>query len=149
MRSPYSSTPFDGEGSRLFGGRWSKPGTRIVYTAEHLSLAILEYTVHFSPRTQPPDIRLAIAEIPDDVSRLQFAVKDLPKNWFVDPAPESLGSIGTEFVQEAKAAILIVPSALSPVEHNWLLNPVHPDFARIRLGKAEPFRFDRRLLAKR
>jgi RES domain-containing protein len=125
------------------------PGTRVVYTAEHLSLAILEYTVHFSPRTQPTDIMLAVAEIPEDVSRIKLATSELPKDWFVDPAPESLGEFGTKFVLEAKAAVLIVPSAIAPVEHNWLLNPAHPDFHRIKLGRAEPFRFDPRLLPAR
>jgi len=92
---------------------------------------------------------LAVAEIPDNVSHIELAPRGLPKDWFVDPAPELLGDIGTQFVLEAKAAVLIVPSAIAPVEHNWLVNPAHPDFHRMKLHRAEPFRFDPRLLPVR
>jgi hypothetical protein len=36
-----------------------------------------------------------------------------------------------------------------PSEFNYVLNPVHPDFARIGVGKPLPFPFDPRLLAGR
>ena len=45
---------------------------------------------------------------------------------------------------ERKFAILIVPSALAPAESNWLINPVHPDFRRIRVNPVERFRYDQR-----
>ena len=41
--------------------------------------------------------------------------------------------------------MLVVPSAVIPAEVNYLLNPSHPDFARIRIDSPEPFVFDRRL----
>src|SRR5712692_9986014 len=37
---------FDGEGPRLYGGRWSSPGRRVVYVSESLALAVLEVLVH-------------------------------------------------------------------------------------------------------
>jgi RES domain-containing protein len=46
--------------------------------------------------------------------------------------------------QDRRSAILIVPSALTPSERNWLLNPQHPEFSKIRLGSAEPFEYDPR-----
>jgi RES domain-containing protein len=41
--------------------------------------------------------------------------------------------------------VLAVPSAVIPQELNYLLNPLHSDFKRIRVGHSEAFRFDPRL----
>src|SRR5512136_2940813 len=64
LRKPYAKKPRDGEGAYRFGGRWSSPGTRLAYTAEHLSLAMIEYSVHLDPDDAPKDLVLAIAQIP-------------------------------------------------------------------------------------
>ena len=52
---------------------------------------------------------------------------------------------GRALGQELKAPVLAVPSAVIPQELNYLLNPRHADFKRIRVGKPEAFRFDPRL----
>jgi RES domain-containing protein len=41
---------------------------------------------------------------------------------------------------------LEVPSAVVPRECNYVLNPVHPDFAALRIEPAEPYELDLRLL---
>ena len=138
--------PFDGEGSYRYGGRWSHPGTRMVYTAEHLSLAMLEYLAHLDPDRQPTDLVLAQAEVPDDISRVQFSVGDLPLDWRTYPAPTMLKDLGSEFIKESKAAVMIVPSVLATVENNWLINPTHPDFRWIKIVRTEPFQYDTRLV---
>jgi RES domain-containing protein len=51
-------------------------------------------------------------------------------------------------VSAAETAILAVPSAVIPQELNYLLNPLHPQFKQIRVGRPEPFRFDPRLLKR-
>jgi len=58
---------FDGEGAYRFGGRWSSPGVRLAYAAEHLSLAIVEYFVHLDPEDPPRDLVVATADVPDGV----------------------------------------------------------------------------------
>jgi RES domain-containing protein len=146
LRRPFAETPFDGEGSYHYGGRWSRPGTRLVYTAEHLSLAMIEYLVQIDPDRPPRDLMLAQAEIPDEVSRTQYSVEDLPQGWRTYRAPAFLANLGTNFVMEAQAAVLIVPSALAITENNCLLNPAHPDFRLIKILEAEPFQYDPRLL---
>jgi RES domain-containing protein len=144
LRKRYQTNPFDGEGSFRFGGRWSSPGQRVVYTSEHLSLAMLEYLAHLDEGEAPSDLVLASAEIPITVSRIQL--KTLPKRWREYPAPEELASIGDKFVREGKAAILQVPSAIVPTEYNWILNPAHPDFRLIALYEVRAFAFDSRIL---
>jgi len=59
---------FDGEGAYRYGGRWSSPGTRLSYTSEHQSLAMLEYFIHLDVDDPPGDLVLAVAEVPDDIA---------------------------------------------------------------------------------
>ena len=144
LRKPYSKQPLNGEGAYRFGGRWSSVGTRLAYTAEHLSLAMIEYFVHVDPNDPPKDLVAAAAEIPGGVSRSVVSLNELPSNWRQSPAPIALAAIGDRFVRECRVAVLIVPSALAPVETNWLVNPLHPEFARIRVRHPEVFRYDAR-----
>jgi RES domain-containing protein len=132
LRKPYSTKPLDGEGAYLFGGRWSSPGTRLAYTAEHLSLAMIEYFIHIDPDDPPNDLVVLTAEIPDGVSRISISQT---------PSRPVLTGIGDRFASNARAAILIVPSALAPTESNWLINPRHPEFSKIRLRSIESLRF--------
>lgn len=149
LRRLHAKTPFDGEGSYRYGGRWSSVGTRIVYTAEHLSLAMIEYFVRIESDASPGDLVLATAEIPDGVSRISIALGQLPKNWRFSPAPRELARIGDRFVDEGRAAILMVPSVLAPSESNWLINPRHAEFPRVRIRSLEPFYYDHRFFRQR
>jgi RES domain-containing protein len=149
LRKPFAAAPFDGEGSYRYGGRWSAPGTRIAYTAEHLSLAMIEYLVHLDPNHPPGDLMLARARVPEDLPKLQLREDELPRGWKHYPAPESLALIGDKFVRNGEAAVLILPSALVPTENNWLLNPHHPHFQKIELDRTEPFHYDPRLLRRK
>jgi RES domain-containing protein len=149
LREPFSATPFDGEGSFRYGGRCSRPGTRVVYTAEHLSLAIIEYLAHLDANRLPGDIVLAKADVPAGVSRIQINAKSLPAGWRSYPPPKVLATIGDAFALELRAAVLIVPSSLAITDNNWILNPAHPDFHKIRFHPAEPFDYDPRLLKAR
>jgi len=145
VRRPFSKRPLDGEGARLFGGRWSSAGTRLAYTSEHLSLAMLEYFVHLDIGDPPRDLVLVQADVPDSIPRTTVATRRLPANWRDFPAPPELARIGDDIVSAGRAALLIVPSALAPTESNWLLNPLHPAFRRVRVHPPEEFVYDPRL----
>ena len=111
----------------------------VVYTSATLSLAVLECFVHLDPADAP-------ADIPDAVARREIAADTLPATWRRYPTPEHLADLGTAWVHAGTTtAILVVPSAIVPHERNVLINPVHPDFRRIRLGTPEPFSFDSRM----
>ena len=148
LRAPYARAPFDGEGAYRYGGRWSSPGTRVAYTSEHQSLAMLEYFVHLDPDDAPTDLVLATADVHDDISREKIEVRDLPANWRESPAPPALALVGDDFVKEAKACLLQVPSALAVHENNWLINPQHSEFKQIRMNAAEPLRYDPRMFRR-
>jgi RES domain-containing protein len=55
--------------------------------------------------------------------------------------------VGDIWVRGARSAVLALPSAIIADELNYLLNPAHPDFKKISIGKRVPFAFDRRLLS--
>jgi RES domain-containing protein len=149
LRKAYARSPLDGEGAYIYGGRWSSPGTRLAYTSEHQSLAMLEYFVHLDTGDAPPDLVLVTAGLPDDLPTKRFAVNDLPSFWRRSPAPAEFARFGDEFVAEAKHCVLIVPSALAPHENNWLLNPKHHDFRRVVVERVEPLSYDPRMFAGR
>lgn len=144
LRRRYARNPFDGEGAYRYGGRWSSRGVRLAYTSAHLSLAMIEYFVHVERDDPPPDLVVAAADVPDDVSRTTITVRRLPGTWRKTPAPAALAASGDRFASRRRDAILIVPSALAPDESNWLLNPQHRDFQRIRIHRPEPFAYDSR-----
>ena len=145
LRKPYARSPLDGEGAYRYGGRWSSAGTRLAYTSEHQSLAMLEYFVHLDADDAPEDLVLVTAEIPDDVPKERVEADDLPANWRRLPAPAELARIGDEFVRKAERCVLIVPSALAPNENNWLLNPQHAAFSKVVVSRVETLIYDERM----
>ncbi len=79
LRRRYATSPFDGEGAYRYGGRWSSPGTRLCYTSEHQSLALLEYFVHLDKDDPPADLVIATAEVPDDLAEERVEADELPR----------------------------------------------------------------------
>ena len=141
--------PYDGEGARRVGGRWNSRGTRVLYMSENRSLAVLEILVHLSA-SLPDRYVLGAAEIPDDVAVEILEDSRLTANWStLDPHDqEATKRIGDDWVGQQRSVILSVPSVVIG-ERNYVLNPAHPDFRRVRFIDAIPFRFDARLLVPR
>ena len=86
---------------------------------------------------RPKDRVLPTAEVRDSVPRVRVPVRKLPSKWRSSPAPAELVVIGDGFLASGRAAILIVPSAIAPPDFNWLLNPAHAEFSKIRIGNLE------------
>ncbi len=143
---------FTGEGARKAGGRWSSKGVSAVYASSTLSLAVLEILMHledaallgsygFFPMTFP---KFLVQTIPVD---------SLPLDWAGFPAPLEAQALGDAWLRAKSSAVLRIPSAalqgipFDLVEANYLLNPDHPDFARIEVGPFQPLRLDPRLVA--
>ena len=82
----------------------------------------------------------------DDSLCKVLALDALPDNWASDPAPPNVQEMGSSWAAASESAVLVVPSAVVPQEHNFLLNPQHPDFAQIRIGRSTEFDFDQRLI---
>jgi RES domain-containing protein len=136
---------FTGEGARLAGGRWNERGTPVVYASESLSLSALETLVH----VQKAHMHIAYIsfriEVPDGVRVEEFPRTRLPANWRKEPPPKETMGIGTRWAKDRSTVVLKVPSVIIPQEHNYVLNPLHPDFRKIVKSETGPFGFDPRM----
>lgn len=148
LRKAYARAAFDGEGAYRYGGRWSSPGTRLGYASEHQSLAMLEYFVHLDRDDPPDDLVLAVAEVPDDLTRARVETERLPSNWRESAAPPELARFGDDFARRGKDCLLMVPSVLAPSEYNCLINPAHPEYKKIIVRAMEPLHYDPRMFRK-
>jgi RES domain-containing protein len=139
-----ASTAFDGEGARVYGGRWNSIGVPMVYASEHQSLAALEIRVHID-KTRMRRLYKGFAFQFDERLMEVFRVGGLPKDWMQEPPPPALQQLGDAWVKSGTSVVLAVPSVIIPNELNYLVNPRHPDFARLRIEKPTDFTFDHRL----
>lgn len=140
---------FDGEGSRLAGGRWNLRGTPVVYTSGSLALAALEYLVNVAPETAPGDLVAIAADVPDALGIREVSASELKRGWRAFPPPEELALLGSRWADALETPILRVPSVVVPLEPNFILNPRHPQFAKIAVQDPVPFSFDARVWKKR
>lgn len=144
-KSRYAQKAFDGEGAYLYGGRWNNPGSRIVYISESIALATLELLVNgISPHEAIQYVSIPV-DIPEDTVSV-LDMKDLPTNWKEDPAPASTKAIGDTWATDLASVVLQVPSAVVETERNFLINPAHPDFSKLRIGPSKQYIFDERLI---
>ena len=86
------------------------------------------------------------AQLPADLAVRHVKASALPANWRTLGSRDGLQAIGRAWLEEGRSAVLAVPSAVVPAEHNYLLNPRHPDFARIVIGEPKALDVDVRLL---
>jgi RES domain-containing protein len=145
VKTRLAGSAFDGEGARLHGGRWNSPGTRVVYTSESVSLALLEILVHLRAATALPTYSLISVRL-DDAQVTALDRGRLPAAWRAFPAPAELARLGDAWAAAGGSLALEVPSAVVPRESNYLLNPGHPDFAALAIPPSEPFTLDLRLV---
>jgi RES domain-containing protein len=143
-RRRYAAEAASGEGARRYGGRWNSRGVRVVYASTSLALAAVETFVNLEPNLRPADLVSIEGEITDDVAILTIDPKTLPERWH-ETRDESLHRLGDEWIRDGRSVALLVPSAAIRGEWNVLLNPEHPDFAKIKFSNAEPFEFDVRM----
>ncbi|MEZ0607097.1 RES family NAD+ phosphorylase [Fibrella sp. WM1] len=132
-----------GTGGLYGAGRWHRQGTRLLYTSEHASLAILE--ILGNSEILPKNYALITYDVPDQASMLTLSVNDLPANWTRSPAPTTLADLAEHWLEENRYWLMRVPSVHSPVEFNYLLNPLHPEHSNLRIVGIEPYSFDERL----
>lgn len=126
----------DTTGSLLAPGRWHSQGTRILYAAQHISLALLETLVHAGGTPMPP--RSLTRMIVPATVKIETA------KWLDRPASQAFGDA---WVRSGRTAVLRVPSiVVHQMEDNFVLNPAHPEFAKIRFEKPQSFPLDPRLV---
>lgn len=132
----------DGEGSRIYGGRWNFIGNPMVYASCQLSLALLELLVHTDIDLIPEDLVSLKIDIPEHVSQETMM---LPKNWHKHRDDNLLKHMGTQWLTQKRSAVLLVPSIIVPNEKNVLINPLHADIKHIHTIEKNKFQLDERL----
>jgi RES domain-containing protein len=143
VKEKHAATAFSGEGAARTGGRWNSRMVAVVYTSGSRSLAALETLVHLNP---PVLFRYVLFPVRFSDALIETVSQaSLPVEWNAQPPAFSSKRIGDEWVRESRSAVLQVPSVIIPGEFNYVLNPFHPDFKAIKIGRAEPFAFDHRL----
>lgn len=141
----FGGDPFDGEGARRVGGRWNSEGVSVVYCSASLALAVLEVLVNAKDNL----VLIPYQAVSVNVDETQIEALDertLPEDWQLSPPPYSIRNLGDKWVAERRSLALAVPSAVIPLERNYVLNPRHPAFDGLVKGKPIPLPVDARLL---
>ena len=144
VKKKHLESAFDGEGARLYGGRWNSPGKRVVYASEATSLSILELLVHVDGSLLANYTAIPVEF--DDSAVSVVEVDELPDNWRQHPGPSGLRRIGDDWLESGSSPALKLPRVLVPHEWNYLFSPEHPDFPSVKLGTPVTFDIDLRLL---
>jgi RES domain-containing protein len=147
-KTRHADSAFEGEGARLYGGRWNSVGVRVAYASESIALACLEVLVGLQRSGVLASYSLVSARL-DEAIVESLPAASLPDGWRNHPPSPESQAVGDRWVAERRSAVLRVPSAIIEVESNYLLNPEHPEFGRITISAPVPFAFDARLIAPR
>ncbi len=143
-KSKYAND-LSGRGAEKAGGRWNHKGTPVLYTCQSRALAAMELAVHITLSTIRNDFVMLTIEIPETPIDI-LAFKRLPEDWKQYPFPMSTQSVGTKWLTENSGLVLQVPSVVIEGDYNFLINPFHPLFIRVRIIESKAFEFDTRLL---
>ena len=131
----------DGEGARLYGGRWNPPGMAAVYLAATRSLAMVEILVH-APR-EALSVEWSVIPVGIPEAGIQTVEeKDLPAGWRDLPWSASARQFGKQWLEQGQSLALEIPSAVVPEESVVLINPRHPEFSSLEIAEPERFSFD-------
>lgn len=145
VQATWADSAMNGEGARLFGGRWNPPGIPAVYLAESRALAALEIIVNAPAEVGLLEWRVLQVEVPDDQIEAVSLAK-LPPDWQALPSSPAARRFGEHCLRSGVLGFKL-PSAVIPEECTLLLNPLHPDAAKLRVSQPKEFRFDPRVKA--
>ncbi len=137
------SDDISGTGAKLNGARWNSKGIPVLYTSQFLSLAVLEMLVNTNFKDYAIALNLMYINFPDTQSITNIDLKHLKNNWRDDF--EYTRYMGDEFFKQKETLILKVPSSVIQEEYNYLVNPLHADFKKMKLVKTKSFWPDERL----
>ena len=134
-----------GKGSSISGARWNSKGTEIIYCAQSRALAMAEVLVHLSFATLPSDFVMLTVDIPEGIFIEKLNTNKVNIDWNVFPCTFETPLLGDDFIRRNEACVLKVPSAVVKGDFNYLINPYHVDFNRIKITEQNDFPFDKRI----
>lgn len=123
-------------------GRWHQRGARVIYASEHYSTAMLEMLVRWNG-VPPAKQRFIEIVFPAGTSYEVVDVDAVP-GWHLPESP-SARRFGHDWYVQRRSAILLVPSVVTRLERNVIINADHPEFPSLQTGPEKPVRWDERL----
>ena len=135
-----------GLGGIRASGRWHSAGHPVVYAADHPAAALLEKLVHFefdSTEYLPKTYQLIEIDIPARVKATRVTPAKLGSDW--QRQEDITQAIGDRWLRSASTCVLAVPSGITPNALNYIINPRHRDFDKIKIVSAVRYPFDVRL----
>ena len=139
------SNDITGTGAKLMGGRWNSKGVPLLYVSEHISLAVLEMLVNTKFKDFIIPLDLLSIQIPEKVTQGEISLKKMKKDWITDYGYTRF--MGDEFIKNKQSLLLKIPSVVITEEFNYLVNPLHPDFKKIKIIETRSFKTDERLFS--
>lgn len=135
---------FSGVSGFSADGRWHSSGRYLDYSAESLSLAILERLIHYKRfNALEPHVLYAL-EVPDAAIA---PVVSVPPGWDSQDLLPAAQAIGNAWCDRKTSPALLVPSAVTPGEQNLMVNTHHPDWRwSWVISGPKAFAFDSRLI---
>lgn len=132
-----------------FAARWNSEGQKMIYTAGSIALACLENLAHRSGVSlNTGNFSIATIGFPNEIKIEEIGLNDLIElhtAWDKVANYNLTQQLGDQWLNNLSSAVLKVPSAIVPMEFNYLLNPYHPDFTQIKIEHISAFQFDPRL----
>ena len=144
-KAKHKNTALTGYGCQFASGRWHQLMVPMVYCSDSEALAALETFIHLQEDAKHIKFISIKIEIPPALILDVESIKVLPKQWRKQPPGEGTKKTGSDWIKSAKSAVLSVPSAIITSSRNYLLNPNHSDFKKIKVEKPQTFSFDTRL----
>ena len=135
---------WDGTGAAILGGRWNSAGQPVIYASVTYAGAMLEVLAHTNTGKVPPSHRCVTADVPDELEITRLDLHSLPSGWD-DQDSAAAQIVGDEWIRTRRSAVLLVPSVLTRIEFNALVNPTYPDAAKIKVSEPQPVLWDHRL----
>jgi RES domain-containing protein len=141
---------WSGTGAMLVGGRFNSPGRPVIYGALNFAGAMLEVLVHARIGKVPRNHVWVQAQVPDDMVIEHVDAENLPAGWDA-PDAQIARRFGDRWIEEARSAVLVMPSVVARAEWHAVVNPAHPDAPRLVVSAPQPVRWnelgDERLFA--
>lgn len=144
-KAKHQHQAFTGQGCQFASGRWHYQNVAIVYCSDTQALSALEVFVQLQEDGKHIKFVLFELYIPERAVLTIESITTLPARWRQQPPGSGTKKIGSDWVRSGASAVLSVPSAITPSDRNFLLNPSHPDCRTIEVGEPTPFNFDARL----
>lgn len=136
---------FDATGASLSPGRWNEAHQRVIYCGVSFAIALLERLCYAALGRVPAGDRYIEVTVPDEL--VETFDETRHPGWD-RTGSEVARAFGSRWWRERRSLALMVPSAVTKIDRNLVINADHPAFGRVAAGPEETVAWDRRLFLR-